>query len=277
VAKKKKRKGRAKTKGELLDKLESLEAKASPQLVKTPAPAVDIPKSVEPVVEPLPEIIPEAAVETVGLPPAPVIEAPETSQDTLSTPVGTNQQDLPLPTPVNNDSSIIPPSEGNTSLPPPPDLTIPDEIPEIEPIPEDIVPATPIEPEIPGNFLETEVPTGEFFKDLQIFIKQLGRALTKRYERWEGSTNGIMKILRTMQQTMEYNTNIMLQTIKGLFVIIEKGFRNFELKRDEIERFSDADYKNVAKHFKKTIELLNFQIREFRLQNTINELYEIFL
>ena len=122
----------------------------------------------------------------------------------------------------------------------------------------------------------SEKPTGEFFLDTEIFIKQLGRAYIKRYEMWEETTNSILTILRKMKNVQENNTQTLINTIEEIHWKIQKGFEDFTMKRSEVERFSNVSYKDVAKTFKKTLELLNFQVREFKLQQEIEELYNIY-
>jgi hypothetical protein len=143
--------------------------------------------------------------------------------------------------------------------------------------PIDVIP--PVEevlPKIPDNFLETENPTGEIFKDMQIFFKQLGRAFTKRYELWEQTDSSILKILRKMQQNLQHNTEQLVETIEALHTKIKKGLKEFVQKRNEVERYAEADFNVVAKNLRKTLELLNFQIREFKLQKLVGELYDIY-
>lgn len=130
---------------------------------------------------------------------------------------------------------------------------------------------------IPADFLETEVATGRFFVDMQIFFKQLGRANAQRFELWESTLSTILKILRKMQQNQQQNTELLIQAIERLHMKIKKGLQEFLVKRDEVERFSDTDFKQMAKSLKKTLELLNFQIREFKMQQTVSELYDIYV
>jgi hypothetical protein len=137
--------------------------------------------------------------------------------------------------------------------------------------------ATPEVYQAPEAPIDPEAATGELWHDLGIFFTQLGRAYTARYELWERTINTILSILRKMQQNMTTNTDTLLANIEDLHDKIKKGLEQYAQKRDEVEKFSDVDYKYVIKLFKKTIELLNFQVREFRLQQTIQELAEIYI
>ena len=131
--------------------------------------------------------------------------------------------------------------------------------------------------EVPAAPVDPEAPSGELWHDLGVFFTQLGRAYSSRYDLWERTINTILSILRKMQQYMTSNTDILLNAIEELHEKIKNGLEQYAQKRDEVERFSDVDYKYVIKLFKKTIELLNFQVREFRLQQTIQELSEIYI
>ncbi len=128
-----------------------------------------------------------------------------------------------------------------------------------------------------SELIESEKPNGEFFHDLEIFFVQLGRAFSHRYDLWEETYNVLLTILKKMRDTMEENTEKMMETIQNLYEKMIKGFKDFERKQSEVERFSDLNYKQVAKQFKKTLELLNFQIREFKLQMMVDDLYNIYL
>ena len=122
----------------------------------------------------------------------------------------------------------------------------------------------------------SEEPTGKVFLDMQIFFKQMGRSFAHRYSLWEETFSQVMVILRKILNIMENNTEVLIDTIGGLYTKLKKGFDDFEMKRDEVERFSGVDYTQVAKAFKKTIQLLNFQVREFKLQYTVSELFKIY-
>lgn len=128
----------------------------------------------------------------------------------------------------------------------------------------------------PPDFLETEIATGELFPDLQIFFKQLGRAFGKRYQYWEGTDSNILMILRKMQQNTQENAVMMVKALEIINEKLRKGLSDFLAKREEVERYAECDYKQVAKNLKKTLELLNFQVREFKLQQMTSELYNIY-
>ena len=128
----------------------------------------------------------------------------------------------------------------------------------------------------PPNFLETEIATGELFPDLQIFFKQLGKAFGKRYQYWEGTLSNILMILRKMQQNTQENAVAMVKAVEIINEKLRKGLTDFLAKRDEVERYAECDYKQVARNLKRTLELLNFQVREFKLQQMTAELYNIY-
>ncbi|MHA1674705.1 MAG: hypothetical protein ACTSYI_13885 [Promethearchaeota archaeon] len=121
-----------------------------------------------------------------------------------------------------------------------------------------------------------ERPTGIFYRDMQIFFTQLGRAYENRYALWESSFASIMTILKKMRKFNEVQTNNLIGTIKELDQKLQKGLHDFEVKRDEMERFSDIDYKQVTQDFNKTMELLHLQIQEIQMRQEIDQLYKIY-
>ncbi|MHA1612069.1 MAG: hypothetical protein ACTSVZ_08340 [Promethearchaeota archaeon] len=121
-----------------------------------------------------------------------------------------------------------------------------------------------------------ERPTGNFSKDMQIFFTQLGNAYEGRYALWESTLASIMTILKKMRKFNEVQTNALIVTINELDQKLQKGLNDFEIKRDEMERYSDIDYKLVAQNFKKTMELLHLQIQEIQMRQEIDQLYQIY-
>lgn len=122
-----------------------------------------------------------------------------------------------------------------------------------------------------------EAPNGEIWHDLRIFILQLQRAFQFRYSLWERTINTVLSILRKMQQNMDRNTELLLKLIGELHDKIKKGLMDYKNKRDEVEKYSDVDYNHVIKMFKKTLELLNFQVRTFRIQQSVSDMYSIYI
>ncbi|MCF2141586.1 MAG: hypothetical protein K9W44_16145 [Candidatus Lokiarchaeota archaeon] len=123
---------------------------------------------------------------------------------------------------------------------------------------------------------DNERPTGNLWRDLEIFFIQLGRAYENRYALWESTFVSIMKNLRKMRKYNETQSQILIDTIQELEIQIKNGLKDFQIRRDEMERFSDIDYKTIALNFKKALELLNLQIREIQLRQEIDQLYQIY-
>ena len=200
-------------------------------------------------------------------------DTPQLKVDRSSTNIDPNQQvdQLLAPWLDENGTGAVNPNVGVVKVP----SFLKESVPEGETgmAPEGLVEV----PEAPAAVIDPEAPTGELWHDLGVFFTQLGRAYSARYDLWERTINTILSILRKMQQNMTTNTDILLNTVEELHTKIKKGLEQYAQKRDEVERFSDVDYKYVIKLFKKTIELLNFQVREFRLQQTIQELAEIYI
>jgi len=121
-----------------------------------------------------------------------------------------------------------------------------------------------------------EKTTSTFFTDTGVFFNQLGEAYEARYALWEKSDLTLMAILREVRKINDENTDKFVEVIEDLDNKISSGFNEFLVKRNELERYSDTDYKEIAKNFQKTLDLLNFQIREFRLNQMVTELYEIY-
>ncbi len=121
-----------------------------------------------------------------------------------------------------------------------------------------------------------ERTTSTFFKDTGVFFSQLGEAYEARYSLWEKSDLTLMAILREIRKINEDNTEQFVKAIDNLDKKIIKGFDEFLVKRTELERYSDTDYKEIAKNFQKTLDLLNFQIREFKLNQMVTEMFNIY-
>lgn len=121
-----------------------------------------------------------------------------------------------------------------------------------------------------------EKPTGNFYSDLEIFFKQLSRSFEGRYALWENTFVSIMNMLREIRKSTEKNTEIAIEAIKELEKRILKGLEQFKLKRDEIERYSGLEIKQISQKFKKTLDILRMQIREYVLEREVKELYELY-
>ncbi len=93
---------------------------------------------------------------------------------------------------------------------------------------------------------------------------------------WESTIGTILKILRKTEQNLEINVDLLVNALEKINAKIGKGLKDFIEKRNEVERFAESDYNQMALSLKKTLELLNFQIREFKLQQMTSELYEIY-
>jgi exonuclease VII large subunit len=139
-------------------------------------------------------------------------------------------------------------------------------------------PNVPTSPHSPSNdaVLAME-PSGNFLQDIHIYFLQLQRAYNKRYELWEDTNQEILKILRKMQQNMQQNISVFIQSLEKIHKRLDDGLDDFTRKRDEIQRYSDVDYKQVVKELRETLLLLGIQIQDFKLRKTINELYDIYL
>jgi len=111
---------------------------------------------------------------------------------------------------------------------------------------------------------------------MEIFFKQLGRAYKSRYEIWESTSVAIMKVLKEMRNYNEIQSGLVINTVEEIEEKLMKGLKTFETKRGEIERYAGIEYKLIIKGFKKTLDLLQFQIKQLKLQNEINDLYKIF-
>ena len=118
--------------------------------------------------------------------------------------------------------------------------------------------------------------SGSFFTDTGVFFSQLGEAYDARYSLWEKSDLTIMAILREIRRVNEENTVNFVKVIDDLDKKIIKGFNEFLVKRNELEKYSDTDYKKIAKNFQKTLDLLNFQIREYKLNLMVTEMFNIY-
>ena len=148
-----------------------------------------------------------------------------------------------------------------TPPPPPPPPTVNSTIPP---------PITQEEPK------KEEKTTSSFFRDTGVFFNQLGEAYEARYSLWEKSDLTVMAILREIRRINEENTDQFVKVIDNMDKKIIKGFDEFLVKRNELERYSDTNYKEIAKNFQKTLDLLNFQIREFQIGQMVTEIFNIY-
>lgn len=121
-----------------------------------------------------------------------------------------------------------------------------------------------------------EEPTGNVWKDTEIFFKQLERSFKGRYDFWGSSYNQIRLTLQKISDYNEQNAQKLIKVLEEMEKKLKAGLKDFVKKRNEIERFSDIDYKLMTKNFKNLLELLSLQVREAKLQQNINELYEIY-
>ena len=134
------------------------------------------------------------------------------------------------------------------------------------------------QPDLEDNSTQitSQVPTGDLYNDLAIFMVQLENAFSQRYDHWERTSNSLMNTLKKMDTIMGQNIDTFLISLEQMKILLLKGFKDFVKKRDEVERFSNIDYKSIAKDFQKTLDLLNFQIIELKLHQDIDELYAIY-
>jgi hypothetical protein len=122
-----------------------------------------------------------------------------------------------------------------------------------------------------------ERPTGRFNQDMEIFFKQLARSYKERYALWENTFSSVIAMLRKVRNIHEKNVNAFLEGIDLLEEKIQKCFREFEIKRKAIERFSASDLEDISQEFKQTIDLLRMQVKEFALQKEVKNLSSIYL
>ena len=176
-------------------------------------------------------------------------------------------------------SNITPSQEQIEDLKDKIDENVKNEIPSQEIIkPIDIPPPPPPPPQALSQEIKTkpENATINFFKDMGTFFNQLGETYEARYSLWEKSDLTIMSILRELRRVNEENSDKFVEIINELNTKLSNGLNEFLIKRNELERYSDTNYKEIAKKFQKTLDLLNFQIREFRLHQMVNELFIIY-
>jgi len=145
------------------------------------------------------------------------------------------------------------------------------------PPPPPTIDSTPPPPPIAQEEQKKEEKTiSSFFRDTGVFFNQLGEAYEARYSLWEKSDLTVMAILREIRRINEENTEQFVKVIDDMDKKIMKGFNEFLVKRNELERYSDTNYKEIAKNFQKTLDLLNFQIREFKLNQMVTEMFNIY-
>ena len=153
---------------------------------------------------------------------------------------------------------------------------IDDLVAQTPPPPPPIIDSTTPSPNETEEQKKDERTTSTFFKDTGVFFSQLGEAYEARYSLWEKSDLTLMAILREIRKINQDNTEQFVKGIDNLDKKILKGFDEFLVKRTELERYSDTDYKEIAKNFQKTLDLLNFQIREFKLNQMVTEMFNIY-
>ncbi len=111
------------------------------------------------------------------------------------------------------------------------------------------------------------------YENVGEFFKQLFQSFGNRYARWEDSIGLILSILRKMRKITKKNTEQLITTIENLHLKTKSGLEDFEIKRDEIEKISDMNFKNISKNFKKILDLLELQIQEYQLKKEVSELF----
>lgn len=136
------------------------------------------------------------------------------------------------------------------------------------------VPAAPPAP--PAEKVKIYEPTGELWGDVSVFMEELIDSYAERYDIWEESTNQVLDVLRHLQMINQENSEILIETIEKVHKKIELGLQKFKQKRDYIEKMSDSNYQRVARMLKKTLDLLSLQLKEIKLKNLLNQLYEIY-
>lgn len=121
-----------------------------------------------------------------------------------------------------------------------------------------------------------EEPTGKIFPDLEIFFQQLNRSFKGRYALWENTFLSALKLLRIIENQDNTNTNKIIEGLDFLEQKILKTFEQYKVKLNEVERYSDIEFRKISQDFKHTLDLLRMEIREYVLNKEINKLYAIY-
>ncbi len=123
---------------------------------------------------------------------------------------------------------------------------------------------------------DPNAPTGNIWQDSMIFFRQLGRAYNLRYEMWEQQYTIILKILQKIWKTNSTNTTNLLKSLDNLERRLLQGLAQFEVKRDEVQRYAETDFKKISENLKKTLNLLALQLKAFKLGDIVGEMYDIY-
>ncbi|MCP4761651.1 MAG: hypothetical protein GY870_07705 [archaeon] len=143
-------------------------------------------------------------------------------------------------------------------------------------------PIAPTEPEKPKPAAPVKVdedpykPTETLMGDIGVFLQELIDSYGTRYDMWEESTNMVLGVLRKMQMINKENAEILVETIGIEHDKIKKGLDRFKTKRDAVEKYSDANYAEVAGMLKKTLDLLSLQLKEFKIKSLLNQVLEVY-
>lgn len=134
-----------------------------------------------------------------------------------------------------------------------------------------------VEPPIPVKPKKIYEPTGNLWGDVGVFMEELVDSYAERYDIWEESTNQVLSVLRDLQMVNEENSEILVETIGNVHEKLRKGLRKFKQKRDYVEKISNSNYQETARTLKRTLDLLSLQLKEIKLKNLLNQLYEIYV
>jgi hypothetical protein len=139
---------------------------------------------------------------------------------------------------------------------------------------------TKLIPETKGTHIQAQrkeySSTGNLFGDIGVFLTELVDSYGTRYDKWEESTNSVLSVLRKLQAISLDNTQHLVSSIEILHGRISDGLERFQVKRDYVEQYSEANHSEVAQMLKKTLDLLALQIKEFKLKNILNQLISIY-
>ncbi len=136
-----------------------------------------------------------------------------------------------------------------------------------------------IEPvqQAPAQIIDPNAPTGIIWNDLQIFFRQLAAAYSLRYEMWENFYTTIMNILGKVYKVNKENSDKLILGIENVHVKLTEGLEKFMKKRDEVERYAEVEFKEIAKNLRKTLNLLALQLKAFKLNEIVNQIYNIYV
>jgi len=112
---------------------------------------------------------------------------------------------------------------------------------------------------------------------LQIFFRQLAAAYSLRYEMWENFYTTIMNILGKVYKVNKENSDKLILGIENVHVKLTEGLEKFMKKRDEVERYAEVEFKEIAKNLRKTLNLLALQLKAFKLNEIVNQIYNIYV